>query len=83
MDLEMESANAWMCEHYVAIRVSSEGYYLLFLSICNIVDNEDVLENCAVLEDGEDWDFQLVSILGFFFPARHFRKDSVQVLRFS
>lgn len=74
MDLEMESANAWMCEHYVAIWVSSEDYYLLVLSICNIVDYEDVLENCAVLENGEDGDFQLVLIWGFFFPVRHFRR---------
>lgn len=76
MDLEMESANAWMSEHYVAIRVSTKNYYILVLSILNVVYYEDVLENCAVLEDGEDGDFRLdleewVAFF-FFFHVLHF-----------
>ena len=62
----MESADAGMSQHDVAIGVSSDDQDLnaigrrgaVEVMVIRVVDDEDVLENGSVLQDCEDWDFR-------------------------
>lgn len=61
-NLKVESADAGVSEDYVAILVSTDEKSVIIEDVVIVIveDDEDVLEDCFVLENSQNWDYRFL-----------------------